>query len=666
LSASNRALIGALALVMVSPAVADEDPYQWDPLRLLAGNPSLRLHTSGEDKWEVWVCDTDAGNVAVQPADLLPILGQVTEYYWWLSEGQYQPRFSVGRTTRSASEGGCDEAVADAIQTKPHGVLIVGDVSHDGGEGGPGIWCISACTEIPLTFPDNRRYVYVGSGSLLGTSPRITAITHELGHSLHFPHSFTGQTSGSRSEYDNPLDMMSGNAGLRVPIATLALNRYQAGWLPSSRVAVAGASTSLDLVPLGSQGIQLFAIPSGTPGVFAMLEARVAQGWDALLPADGVGVCAYLVDQRPQACQLSAACMGLLRRVHPNPGTPDGTSHVFGSGAETSLYGYRIQVSASSNGFRLRVTSPSAPTWHLPKLTVTATGSSQITATWTAAIDDVGVTGYRVLLDGKLVTSVGGNTTKSTISGLTAGSHQVAVEAGDGDGNWTAGPSVSIVVGGVGVGFHEASTGLWKLVGADGVENIFYFGVPGDIPLACDWNGDRLDTPGLYRYSSGFFYLTNANRQGVAETSFFYGTPTDVPVCGDWDGDGRASIGIYRPGEQRVYLRNRNTQGFAEAVFPFGEAGDTILAGDWDGDGTDTVAVYRPVTQTVYFRSEEGTVTTAQLAAGSGQLLVLRGERDQVVSLGGGLAVSPSGIRVGSVQTYPTGSGISVLSGRWI
>lgn len=665
LSAFARALIGALALVMVSPAAADEDPYQWDPLRLLAGNPSLRLHTGGEDAWEVWVCDTDAGRVTLQPTDLLPVLSRVTDYFRWLSEGLYQPRFTAGGVVRSALEDGCDAEVANAIQSHPNGVLIVGDVSHDGGEGGPGLWCLTACGEIPLTFPANHRYVYVGSGAVLGASPRISAITHELGHSLHFPHSFTGRTSGSRSEYDNPLDMMSGNAGLRVPLATLALNRYQAGWLPPSRVAVAGSSTVLDLVALGSQGIQLLAIPSGTQGVFAMLEARVPQGWDAPLPADGVGVAAYVVDQRPSACGLSLACVGLFRRVQPNLGTPDGTAHVFGPGEETTLYGYRIQVSASANGFRLRVTSPSAPVWPAPTLTVTATGRGQIKASWSPARDDVGVTGYRLLLDGKVAVATGATATSATLSGITSGSHQLAVEAGDDDGNWSEGAALSILVDTVGVGFHQASTGAWRLVDANGAENHFYFGVPDDIPLVCDWNGDSLDTPGLYRSTSGFFYLTNANRQAVAETSFFYGTPADVPLCGDWDGDGSASIGIYRPAEQRVYLRNRNTQGFADAVFPFGDPGDTILAGDWDGDGIDTVAIYRSGTQTLYFRSEEGSVTTALLAGVSGPLLVVRGDVDQVLSLGGGLAVSPSGIRVGSVQTYPIGSGVSVLSGRW-
>jgi hypothetical protein len=52
-------------------------------------------------------------------------------------------------------------------------------------------------------------------------------------------------------------------------------------------------------------------------------------------------------------------------------------------------------------------------------------------------------------------------------------------------------------------------------------------------------------------------------------------------LAGDWDGDGIDSIGIYRNG--LFYLRNSNTQGFADMVFALGNNGDVPIAGDWDG-----------------------------------------------------------------------------------
>jgi len=59
------------------------------------------------------------------------------------------------------------------------------------------------------------------------------------------------------------------------------------------------------------------------------------------------------------------------------------------------------------------------------------------------------------------------------------------------------------------------------------------------------------------------------------------GNPGDVGIAGDWDGDGIDTIGVYRNG--RFLLRNSNDPGFAEIVFSLGNPGDMPIAGDWDG-----------------------------------------------------------------------------------
>jgi hypothetical protein len=51
----------------------------------------------------------------------------------------------------------------------------------------------------------------------------------------------------------------------------------------------------------------------------------------------------------------------------------------------------------------------------------------------------------------------------------------------------------------------------------------YYFGNPGDIPFMGDWNGNGIETPGLYRQSDGFVYLRNTNTQGPADIRFFFG-----------------------------------------------------------------------------------------------------------------------------------------------
>ena len=58
----------------------------------------------------------------------------------------------------------------------------------------------------------------------------------------------------------------------------------------------------------------------------------------------------------------------------------------------------------------------------------------------------------------------------------------------------------------------------------------FYFGVPGDRPFAGDWDGDGIDTVGIYRNGTGQIFYTNENPvSGVATTAndFFYGIPSD-------------------------------------------------------------------------------------------------------------------------------------------
>jgi SpoIID/LytB domain protein len=150
------------------------------------------------------------------------------------------------------------------------------------------------------------------------------------------------------------------------------------------------------------------------------------------------------------------------------------------------------------------------------------------------------------------------------------------------------------------VGMHDPLTGIWHQRGeTQGIES-FYYGNPADQPFAGDWDGDGVDTMGLYRVSAGYLFLRNSNTEGIADVQIYYGDPGDLPLSGDWDGDGIDTVGIYRPSEARFYLRNSNTEGVADVVVTFGDAGDVPLSGDWDGDGIDTVGVFRPSTRTIH------------------------------------------------------------------
>lgn len=173
-----------------------------------------------------------------------------------------------------------------------------------------------------------------------------------------------------------------------------------------------------------------------------------------------------------------------------------------------------------------------------------------------------------------------------------------------------AGPPPSTVpAGATSVAMQDPRTGIWSLRAPNGTVKTFYYGDPNDEPFIGDWNGDGVETVGLYRRSVGFLFIRNSNTQGVADVDIYYGIPGDIPIAGDWNGNGVETVGVFRPSNATFYLRNTNTQGIADITRPFGDTGDQPIAGDWNGDGKDTIGVYRPSTKMVYL--------TDNLATGS-------------------------------------------------
>jgi len=242
-----------------------------------------------------------------------------------------------------------------------------------------------------------------------------------------------------------------------------------------------------------------------------------------------------------------------------------------------------------------------------------------------------------------------------------------------------------------GFGFFDATSGRWLF--DDGKD--FYFGIPGDLPMTCDWDGDGTDTVGLYRRQSGFLYLRQTNTQGVADLEIFFGIPEDLPVCGDWDGDGVDTIGVYRPSQGRFYLRNSNTQGFADIAFyltgvtgvpiagdfngdgidtvglwndarsrvafagstnnappisvqTFGAPGDRMIVGDWDLNGSDSVGVFRPSTQILYLMHNDSIENRWSGLSGS----PVAGNYDGTGGGGGDPALAPATPTIDWIQPY--------------
>jgi hypothetical protein len=129
----------------------------------------------------------------------------------------------------------------------------------------------------------------------------------------------------------------------------------------------------------------------------------------------------------------------------------------------------------------------------------------------------------------------------------------------------------------------------------------------GWLPIAGDWNGDGVDTVGLFNPAAGSFFLRNSHSGGAADVTFFYGPANGGwrPIAGDWNGDGVDSVGLHHAAGGAFFLRNSHTAGAADVAFFYGPA-DTAwrpLSGDWNGDGTDTVGLFNPTTSGFYLRN---------------------------------------------------------------
>src|SRR5690606_37969687 len=162
------------------------------------------------------------------------------------------------------------------------GALFVEPVS--GGVASPGVVCgFTPCAQ-SLYRERNRREGFVGNEVAF-----MATVAHEMGHMIHWPHSYTGASSGQFSEYDNALDVMSGNYGpLRQgdpnypdPYGTATINLYAAGWIDPDEVFVVGTGdTTIDLVTGNADGYRMIVIAAGKR--FYVLGPRILSTYDPL------------------------------------------------------------------------------------------------------------------------------------------------------------------------------------------------------------------------------------------------------------------------------------------------------------------------------------------------------------------------------------------------
>lgn len=127
----------------------------------------------------------------------------------------------------------------------------------------------------------------------------------------------------------------------------------------------------------------------------------------------------------------------------------------------------------------------------------------------------------------------------------------------------------------------------------DPVDHVLHFGARGDIAVVGDFNGDGVDTIGIYRRGRWVLDVNGDGRFDEVDRNLELGTADDLPLVADIDGDGSDEIGLFRAGRWQFDLDHDGRFGDRDLVFEMGQAGDLPLIGKFTDSGKSRFAVYR-------------------------------------------------------------------------
>jgi chitodextrinase len=276
---------------------------------------------------------------------------------------------------------------------------------------------------------------------------------------FHQIHGTTNLATGTQyflvATYDGATASLYLNGALQSTLAATGALYYPGGGLGLARkysasgagftgtergVAIYPTALAADRVAAQYQAGSPPTIPSGLTAT-AISGTQINLSWTA--SSDVVGVTGYLIERCLGASCTSFAQVGNAgSTAYSDTGLTASTAYTYrvravNAGNNVSDYSATVGSTTSGSGGGGDTTPPSAPSG----LTATANSSSQITLTWSAATDNVGVTGYLLeRCQGASCTSFGQIATPSTTSysdtGLSASTaYSYRVRATDAAGN---------------------------------------------------------------------------------------------------------------------------------------------------------------------------------------------------------------------------------------
>jgi hypothetical protein len=174
--------------------------------------------------------------------------------------------------------------------------------------------------------------------------------------------------------------------------------------------------------------------------------------------------------------------------------------------------------------------------------------------------------------------------------------------------SWAWGTAGDIPVAGSWGSFNGPGTNdyaVWRANADHGHGTLFVWGVenrsvglPGDIPVMFDIDGDHKAEFAVFRPTNGTWYYGQV--YGPL-TAVQWGAPGDVPVPGDYDGDGKDDLAVWRPSNGHLYIKT--TAGanldrtFDGSLIPAGSGGNWIaVPGDYDGMRFTQFALWNKLT----------------------------------------------------------------------